>query len=64
MGEMRNSYKILIGQTEVERPLRRSKRRWEDNIIVELRELVWINLAQDRDQWRALLITTMNRRVP
>jgi hypothetical protein len=60
--EMRNAYKILVGKAEGKRPHRRCRRRWEDNIKTDLREIVWegvdwIHLAQDRDQWRALMST-------
>jgi hypothetical protein len=58
LGEMRAVYKILIGKPERKRPFGRPRRRWDDNIIIDLREIglevvVWIHLAQDRDQWRA-----------
>jgi hypothetical protein len=58
-----------VGKPEGKRPLGRTKRRWEDNIKMDLREIRWdgmdwIDLAQDRDQWRALLNTVMNLRVP
>jgi hypothetical protein len=69
MGENRNAYRILVGKTEERRPLGRPRRKWEDNIIKDLTEIEsggmdWIDLAQDRDQWRALLNTVMNLRVP
>jgi hypothetical protein len=59
----------LVGRPKVKRPLERPRRRWEDNIKVDLREIVidgwnWIRLAQDRVQWRAFVSTVMNRRVP
>jgi hypothetical protein len=62
MGELRNAYKILVGKPEGKRPLGRNKRRWEDNIKMDLRKLDlkgvdWIHLAQGRDRWRALLNT-------
>jgi hypothetical protein len=65
----RNAYRILVGKPEGKRPLGRPRRRWVDNIKVDLREIVWdgmdwIDLAQDRDQWRALLHTVTNLRVP
>jgi hypothetical protein len=69
MGENRNAYRILVGKPEGKRPLRRPRRRWVDNIEMDLREigwegLDWIDLAQDRGQWRALVNTVMNLRVP
>ncbi|KAJ4450563.1 hypothetical protein ANN_01990 [Periplaneta americana] len=67
MGESRNAYKVLVGRSEGGRPLERSRRRWEDNIKIDLREVGydgrdWINLAQDRDQWRAYVRAAMNLR--
>jgi hypothetical protein len=59
-----------VGKPEGKRPLRRPRRRWVDNIKTDLGEMGgwdgidWINLAQDRDQWRALVNTVMNLRVP
>jgi hypothetical protein len=70
MGErMGNAYRILVGNPEGKKPLGRSRRRWEDNIKVGFRDIGWggmdcIDLAQDRDQWRALENTVMNLRVP
>jgi hypothetical protein len=60
MGERRNAYRILVGNPEGKRPLRRPRRRWVDNIKMDVREIGWdsvdwIDLAQDRDQWRALV---------
>ncbi|KAJ4438215.1 hypothetical protein ANN_14154 [Periplaneta americana] len=67
MGESRNAYRVLVGRAEGKRPLGRPRRRWEDNIKIDLRELgyddkEWINLAQDRDQWRAYMRAAMNLR--
>jgi hypothetical protein len=58
-GKMRNAYKTLVGRPEGKRPFGRSRRRWEDNIRIVLREIGWegvdwIHLAKDRYQWRAL----------
>jgi hypothetical protein len=58
-----------VGKPEGKRPLGRPRRRWADNIEIDLREIEWddmdwIDLAQDRDQWRALVNTVMNLRVP
>jgi hypothetical protein len=60
MGEKRNAYRVLVGKPEGKRGLRRSRRRFEDNIKMDFREIGWccmdwINLAQDRDQWRLFL---------
>jgi ribosome biogenesis protein Nip4 len=59
----------LVGKPEGRRPLRRPRRRWEDNINMDLREIGfgdvdWINLAHDRDRWLALVNTVMSLRVP
>jgi hypothetical protein len=69
MGEVRGAYNILVGRPEGRRPLRRPRRRWEDNSKMDLREIGfgyvdWIHWAQDRDRWRALVNTVMNLRVP
>jgi hypothetical protein len=69
MGAKRNAYRILVGKPEGKRPLGRPKRRWVDNIRMDLGEIGWdgvdwADLAQDRDQWRALVNTVMNLRVP
>jgi hypothetical protein len=68
IGEKRNAYRILLGKPEGKRPLGRPERRWVDNIKIDLRDRMgwcdWIDLAQDRDQWRALVNTVMNLRVP
>ena len=61
---------VLVGKPEVKRPLKRPRRRWEDNIKMDLQEVVmwggmeWIELAQDRDRWRALVTAVMDLRVP
>jgi hypothetical protein len=59
LGEGRGVYRVLMGKTEGRRPLGRSRRRWEDNIRIDLQEvgwgvMAWIGLAQDRDRWRAI----------
>jgi hypothetical protein len=69
MGEKRNAYRILVGKSEGRRPLGRQRRRWVENIKIDLREIgwdgvEWVDLTQDRDQWRALVNTVMNFRVP
>ncbi|KAJ4448734.1 hypothetical protein ANN_00125 [Periplaneta americana] len=69
MGESRNAFRVLVGRPEGKRPLGRPRRRWEDNIKMDLREVGyddrdWINLAQDRDRWRAYVRAAMNLRVP
>jgi hypothetical protein len=68
-GEKRNAYRLLVGMSEGKRPLGRPRRRWVDNIKMELREIGWdgmdwIDLAQNRDQWRALVNAVINLRVP
>jgi hypothetical protein len=69
MGEKRNAYRILVGKPECKRPLGRPRCRWLDNIKMDLREIGsdgvdLIDLANVRDQWRALVNTVMNLRVP
>jgi len=69
MGEGRGVYRVLVGKSEGKRPLGRTRRRWEDNIKMDHQEvgyegMDWIELAQDRDRWRALVNTVMNLRVP
>jgi hypothetical protein len=68
MREDKKVYKVLVGKPEAKRHLGRPRRRWEDVIRMDLREigsgsLEWIQLAQDRDRWRALVNTVMNLRV-
>jgi hypothetical protein len=68
-GEGRGIYRVLVGRPEGKRPLGRPRRRWEDDIKLDLREIGidganWIQLAQDRVQWRACVDTIMNLRVP
>jgi hypothetical protein len=69
MVERMNAYRILVENPEGKRPLGRPRRRWVDNIKIDLREIRWdgmdwIDLAEDRDQWRALVIAVMKLRVP
>jgi len=69
MGERRGVYSFLVGKPDGKRPLRRPRHRWEDNIKMDIREvgcggMEWIDLAQDRDRWRALVNAVMNLRVP
>jgi hypothetical protein len=68
MGEERNVYRVLMGKPEGKRPLGRPRRRWEDGIRQELREIGWgsvdcIQLAQNRDRWRAVVNMVMKLRV-
>jgi hypothetical protein len=63
--EMRSSYKILVGKPQRKRQLERPRRRWEDNIRPDIREIGreggnWMHLALERDQWRAVVNTVMN----
>jgi hypothetical protein len=69
MGEVRGAYNILVGRLEGRRTLARPRRRWEDNIKMDLGEtgfgdVDWIHLVQDRDRWRALVNMVMSLRVP
>jgi hypothetical protein len=69
MGEKRNACKILVGKPEGKTSLGRPRRRWVDNSKTDLREIGWdgvdlIDMAQDWDQWRALVNTVLNLRVP
>jgi hypothetical protein len=69
MGEKGNAYRLLVGKPEGKRPLGRPRRRWVDNIKMYLLEIGWggvdwICLAQDRDEWRALVNAVINLRVP
>jgi hypothetical protein len=69
MGEKRNAYRLLVGKPEGKIPLGRPRRRWVDNIRIDLGEVEcgdvdWICLAQDRNRWRALVNSVLNIRVP
>ena len=69
MGEERGVYRVLVGKPEGKRQLGRPRRRWVDNIRMDLHEvgcgyMEWIGLAQDRDRWRTLVSAVMNPRVP
>ena len=69
MGKRRCAYRVLVGKPEGKKPMVRPKRRWEDNIKMDLQEegcggMDWMELAQDRDSWRAFVNAVMNLRVP
>jgi hypothetical protein len=69
MGEGIGVYRVLVGRPEDKRPLERPRRRWEDNIKMDLREIGidganWIRLAQEKVQWRTFVNTVMNLRIP
>jgi hypothetical protein len=68
-GEKRNAYRLLVGKPERKKTLGRTRRRWLDNIRIDLVEMGWgdvdwIGLAQDRNRWRALVNSVLNLRVP
>jgi hypothetical protein len=69
IGERRGIYRVVVGKPEGKRPRGRPRHRWEDNIKMDLQEvgcavMDWIELAQDRDMWRALVNAVMDLRVP
>jgi len=69
MGQRRDVYRVLVGKPEEKRPTGRPRRRWEDNIKMDPQEVGcggvdWIELARDRNRWRALVVAVMNIRVP
>jgi hypothetical protein len=69
LGEGSGVYRVLVGKPEGKRPLERTRRRWEDSIKMNIQEVEcgsmdWIELAQDRDSWRALMNAVMNLRIP
>jgi hypothetical protein len=69
MGERRGAYMVLVGKPEGKSPLGRPRRRWDGNIKMDLQEVTyegtdWIDVAEDRDRWRALVNAVMNFRVP
>jgi len=69
MGERRDVYRVLVGKPELKRPLGRHRRRWEDNIKMDLQEvgcgcLDWMDLAQDRERWLVHVIGVRKIRVP
>jgi len=68
-GDRRDVYRVLVGKPEEKRPIGRPRRRWEDNINMDLQEVGcggrdWIELGQDRYRWRALVNAVMNLRIP
>jgi hypothetical protein len=68
IGEKMNAYRLLVGKPDRKRPLGRSRRRWVDNIRIDLGEMGWgdvdwIGLAKDRNKWRALMNSVLNLRV-
>jgi hypothetical protein len=69
IGEKRRAYSVLVGRPEGKRPFGTPRRRWEDDIKMDIQEvgwgaMDWIELAQDRDRWWALVNAVTNRRVP
>jgi hypothetical protein len=69
MGEKRNTYRLLVGKTEGNKPLGKPKRRFVHNIRIELGEVGWVDvdwigLAEDRNRWRTLLNSVLNFRIP
>jgi hypothetical protein len=70
MGDRKGVYRVMVGKPEEKKPLGRARHRWEDNIKMDLqkacwgRDMDWIDMAQDRDRWRALVNAVMNLRVP
>jgi hypothetical protein len=69
MGKKRNAYRILVGKADGKRPLGKPRRRWEDSVMMDLREvgwggMGWIQLSQDREQWRSFVNTVINLWVP
>jgi hypothetical protein len=69
MGEGRGVYRVLVGKPEGKRPLGRPRRRWEDNIKMDIEEMGgvcadWMELARDRERWRTLVTTVRNLRIP
>jgi hypothetical protein len=63
-GEKRNVYRLLAGKPEGKRPLGRPRRRWMDNIKMDVAEVGWGGVVQDRDKWRAIMNAVMNLQVP